>query len=166
MNDQKKIKLLHIITGLNTGGAESMLYKLLTKTDRTAFYPEVISLTSVGPIGEKIKALGIEVRALGMSRGVPDPCSIFRLGRLLRQSGLILFKLDATPIIGDWLPLAGGVPVVWEFATATLTLGKQVMTIWTAKACARFSNRLPNKIICCSEASKRVHAKLAMILKK
>ncbi|HHT47196.1 MAG TPA: glycosyltransferase, partial [Firmicutes bacterium] len=38
--------------------------------------------------------------------------------------------------------------------------GNKRTTIWTAKACARFSNRLPNKIICCSEASKRVHAKL------
>ena len=29
--------MIHIITGLNTGGAETMLYKLLTKADRTAF---------------------------------------------------------------------------------------------------------------------------------
>lgn len=156
--------ILHIITGLNTGGAETMLYKLLTKADRTAFYPEVISLTSVGPIGEKIKALGIEVQALGMSRGVPDPRSIFRLGRLLRQKRPHLIQTwmyHADLIGGLAAKLAGGVPVIWGIRHSNLDPeGNKRTTIWTAKACARFSNRLPNKIICCSEASKRVHAKL------
>ena len=119
-------------------------YKLLTKADRTAFYPEVISLTSVGPIGEKIKALGIEVQALGMSRGVPDPRSIFRLGRLLRQKRPHLIQTwmyHADLIGGLAAKLAGGVPVVWGIRHSNLDPeGNKRTTIWTAKACARFSN--------------------------
>ncbi len=37
-------KVLHIITGLGTGGAERMLVALLEATDRSRFQPEVVSL--------------------------------------------------------------------------------------------------------------------------
>ena len=101
---------------------------------------------------------------MGMSRGVPDPRSIFRLGRLLRQKRPHLIQTwmyHADLIGGLAAKLAGGVPVIWGIRHSNLDPeGNKRTTIWTAKACARFSNRLPNKIICCSEASKRVHAKL------
>ena len=51
---ERPIRLLHLITSLSVGGAEEMLYKLLSKMDRQAFSPEVWSLTGVGPVGEKI----------------------------------------------------------------------------------------------------------------
>ncbi len=48
-------KIAHIITGLNIGGAETMLYKLLSGMDHKAFEPRVVSLTDIGPVGDKIK---------------------------------------------------------------------------------------------------------------
>ncbi len=50
-----------------------MLYKLLSKIDRKRFDVSVISLTDVGPVGEKIKELGVPVIGLGMKRGIPNP---------------------------------------------------------------------------------------------
>ena len=55
------IKIGHIITGLGSGGAENMLYKLLKYSNRDKFYHEVISLLDEGVYGEKIKALGYKV---------------------------------------------------------------------------------------------------------
>jgi hypothetical protein len=67
------LKLIHIITGLNTGGAENMLYKLVSHMDKDEFFNKVISLTDIGPIGEKIQSMGVPVYALGMKVGVPNP---------------------------------------------------------------------------------------------
>ena len=45
---QRVARITHIITGLNVGGAEMMLYNLLAHTDRSRFAPEVISLLEPG----------------------------------------------------------------------------------------------------------------------
>ena len=48
------VRIAHIITGLNTGGAETMLYKLLSGTDRARFNPLVISLVDNGSQAARI----------------------------------------------------------------------------------------------------------------
>jgi glycosyltransferase involved in cell wall biosynthesis len=71
--------VLHVITDLETGGAEMMLLKLLSAHRRTE--PAVISLIGTGAtIGGRIAALGIPVAALGLRRSAT---SVLRLGRLL-----------------------------------------------------------------------------------
>jgi len=55
------IKLLHVITTLDTGGAEKTLYKLLSRLNRERFWCEVISLTTNGPVGAQVQALGVQV---------------------------------------------------------------------------------------------------------
>ena len=40
-----KVKVMHVITGLETGGAEMMLYNLISHLDRALFETEVVSLT-------------------------------------------------------------------------------------------------------------------------
>ena len=67
------MKIMHVIAGLSMGGAQMMLYKLLSQLDRTAFAAEVISLADVGPLDKKIRALGVPVRVLGMRAGIPNP---------------------------------------------------------------------------------------------
>ena len=80
------MRIAHVITGLATGGAEVMLYNLLGKLDAQLFEPAVVSLMDIGPVGEKIQALNIPVHALGMSRGVPNPCAVVRLATWLRST--------------------------------------------------------------------------------
>ena len=69
----RPIRITHIITGLNLGGAEMMLYRVLLQMNCDAFQAEVISMRDMGALGEKIAKLGIPVRTLNMRRGVPDP---------------------------------------------------------------------------------------------
>jgi glycosyltransferase involved in cell wall biosynthesis len=61
-------KIIHIINGLGSGGAENMLYKLLKYSDKERYYHEVISLLDEGVIGEKIKTLGIKVHCLNINK--------------------------------------------------------------------------------------------------
>ena len=70
-----------VITGLSTGGAETMLLKLLERIDRSRFSFHVFSLTSLGEIGPRIQALGIPVEAMGMNRRLPNPFVVAALAR-------------------------------------------------------------------------------------
>lgn len=60
--------MVHIITGLGSGGAENMLYKLLKYSDRNQYYHEVISLMDAGIYGNKIENLGIMVHCLNLNK--------------------------------------------------------------------------------------------------
>jgi glycosyltransferase involved in cell wall biosynthesis len=74
------MKIVFLITGLSTGGAEVMLYKLLSRIDRQRFSPIVISLMGLDKWGDRIQALDIPVHALGMSQGsVPTPGTMLKL---------------------------------------------------------------------------------------
>ncbi len=80
-----KVVLLYITTGLFTGGAERMLYNLLSRINRLRFEPIVVSLVDRGTFGDRIEALGIPVYTIGMKRGMPTPAAILRLIRTVRQ---------------------------------------------------------------------------------
>ena len=80
-----KIKVTFVITGLSTGGAEMMLFKLLEHIDRNRTELHVFSLTTMGELGGRIAALGIPVEALGMRPGLPSPLAFMRLVKRLRD---------------------------------------------------------------------------------
>lgn len=78
-------KILHIIPGLATGGAQMMLYKLLSRTDRSRFEPTVVVLMNKSTVGEMIESLGIPVYAIGLSRGKPTIGGMLRLLTHIRR---------------------------------------------------------------------------------
>lgn len=57
------MKVVHIIIGLNVGGAELMLKRLVLH--KGYFKHEVISLMDLGIIGQDLKLQGIPVHTLG-----------------------------------------------------------------------------------------------------
>ena len=76
------MRVAHVITDLDPDGAQTMLYRLLSRTDPAIFETEVISLRANGEMSPKIEALGIRVRSLGMSHGVPGPLAVLQLALL------------------------------------------------------------------------------------
>ena len=82
--ESDKPRILHVITGLATGGAEMMLLKLLSAT-RDKYGEAVISLKDEGTIGPRIKDLGVPVWGLGLHTVAPNPLFLFRLRHLVRQ---------------------------------------------------------------------------------
>ncbi len=80
------MKIAYVITGLYTGGAEIMLYNLLSKINRERFDPVVVSLMDKGTWGDRFEALGIPLYTIGMKQGIPPtPDVMWRLINLLRQ---------------------------------------------------------------------------------
>jgi len=60
-------KICHVITSLNQGGAEEMLYKLLEHGHRKKFEHIVVSLQTKGVYGDQLEGLGIPVYALSIT---------------------------------------------------------------------------------------------------
>lgn len=147
-----------------------MLYKLLSCLNETTFHTEVVSLVAVGAVGEKIRALRVPVRALGMRRGVPNPLGLWRLARWLRRDppDMVQTWLYHADLIGGLAAkLAGGIPVAWNIRHSTLDPeGYRRSSFWTVSACAQLSRWLPTRIICCSEASQHTHAALGYAVER
>ena len=59
------MKVLHVITGLDVGGAEIQLAMILKYTRHDS---DVVTLYNPGPVAEQIRAAGTSVRDLGMRR--------------------------------------------------------------------------------------------------
>ena len=73
------MKVLHVITGLEAGGAEIQLAMLVRHTRHDA---DVITLYNPGSVADQIRAAGTSVRDLGMRRNT-------ELGALLRLRSMI-----------------------------------------------------------------------------
>jgi glycosyltransferase involved in cell wall biosynthesis len=157
------IKITHIISGLQADGAETVLHSITSRMDRNRFANEVISLTDLGPMAERLTTSGAPVRALGMRRGTANPLRILRLAEWLKKSRpqvIQTWMYHADLIGGTAAYLAGKLPVVWGIHHTNLDPDQNKRTtIWTARACARLSRRLPERIVCCSEASRNAHSR-------
>lgn len=155
---------MHVITGLETGGAEMMLYKLLRHLPRDVVSCEVVSLTTDGSLAAKIRELGIPVYALGASRGVPDLRAVTRLIHRLRASRpqvVQTWMYHADLVGGLAAKLARSIPVAWNIRQSNLDPAhNKRLTLWTAKICARLSRPIPARIVCCSDAAARIHREM------
>ena len=166
----KPHSVLYVITGLFRGGAELMLYRLLSRLDRTRFTPQVVSLLDHGPVSRKIQALGIPVRSLGMKRGIPNPAVVLRLAGWLRQDPpdmMQTWMYHADLVGGLAAQLVGNIPVAWGIRHSDLNSETSSrLTHLTVKTCAILSRWLPDRIVCCSEASRQVHTALGYAAEK
>ncbi|MCS6777278.1 MAG: glycosyltransferase [Chloroherpetonaceae bacterium] len=157
-------EVCHIITGTDTGGAEAMLYKLLSAVDQRRFRMQVISLMPVGAVGQQIAALGVPVRSLQIARGRFSPGALGRLTRWLAE-----MRPD---VVQTWMyhaDLLGGVAarlarcrrVFWNIRNGTFDpRTSKRTTMLVARACARLSRRVPDRILCCSEVARQAHEAL------
>jgi len=76
------MRVTFVTSGLETGGAESVLLRLLPAMRAFGVESAVVSLRSVGTVGPLLQARSISVLALGM----PAPASVlFGLRRLARE---------------------------------------------------------------------------------
>ncbi|HEX8183256.1 MAG TPA: glycosyltransferase [Blastocatellia bacterium] len=155
------MKVAHIITALRAEGAQTMLYKLLSRMEKSRFESVVVSLSGQGVFAERFAGLNVPVYSIDMKTGLPTPAAAFRLVRKIRE-----IKPD---LIQGWMyhgnlaaQLAGGlmparVPVIWNIRGAHYILKNEKpvtrAVIWVG---AKLSS-LPAKIINNSEESALGH---------
>ena len=156
-----KIKILHIITGLNVGGAERFLHELLANGLSTNCENRVISLSTMGEYGPKLEALGVLVTCLGMHPRRPSVQAIRVLQRCLQefQPGIIQGWMYHGNLMASLATkLAPGKPsVVWNVRGALYDLGEQKRnTQWIIRL-TKWISRQPNHILYNSHLSREHH---------
>lgn len=79
-----KTFVLHITVGLNLGGAEKLIYDVVTRTDPQKFHVEVLALKHGGPVAEMLRKKGVPVTILG-GCGPWDLLAFVKAFRFLRS---------------------------------------------------------------------------------
>lgn len=157
------LHICHIITDLSIGGAEVVLTRLLEKMPRDRFNHRVVSLTSDGPLGDRLRALGVPVHALGMRPGVPSPFLVLRLAGWLGRwkPDIVQTWMYHSDLIGGLAGWYAGVPVLWNLRNSNLdTSRSRSSTRLVVQLCARISHSLPVKIVSCAHSAASLHANL------
>lgn len=154
------MKILHVISGLDVGGAQMMLLRLARHASPGVAHA-VVSLTHADPMGRRFEEIDVPVQALRM-RGFFDlPVAIRAIRRRLReeQPDLLQTWLYHADLVGGLAAWGLGVPVLWNLRHTDLTPGRNKRTtLWAMRACSWLSSRLPRRIISCSRTAARVHA--------
>jgi glycosyltransferase involved in cell wall biosynthesis len=158
--------IVHVITALGPGGAESVLGQLVTERRDSTFEHVVISLVDGHwpgwPLKERIEAAGVRVIVLGARRGSIDPRVILRLARVLRQerpAAVQTWMYHADLVGGLAARLAGNPPVAWNIRNGTLAPAfSKRLTLIIARVNALLSRWVPKVIVCCAESVKSIHA--------
>lgn len=156
------MKVLHVITGLNRGGAEAMLVKLLAGMDRNRFDQVVVSLMPEGGNRPDIEAMGIPVHDLGMERGLPGPVALFRMAKLARRLApdLVQGWMYHGNLAAHYMRRFHEAPEVWNVRHSVHDLGhEKPLTGSIIKLGARLSGR-PRRIVFNSEVSRDQHVAL------
>src|SRR5215472_11391624 len=157
-------KIMHVITTLGPAGAETMLCRIVSGMDGSRFENEIVSLTGILDLAQKMEGIGVRVRTLGMKKSLPNPLLVMRLAKWIRESrpDVIHTWMYHANLVGALAArLAGDVPVVWAIHHSALDprVDKR-RTVLVSRVCAFLSRKFPARIVCCSEASQRLHKKL------
>ena len=168
MTDDGRIKVMHVITGLDIGGAEGMLYALATSPAAKDLDQSIVSLVPGGHYTDLLRQAGVPVDSLGMRRGVPSPGAVLALARLIKRGrpDVVqgwMYHADLMAMLG--LALSGRrkhTRLAWGLRASTLEgpgfgLGfRAVRRAWIAMS------RCPDAVIANSQAGIDVHAALGM----
>jgi len=158
------MKILHVITGLDVGGAETTLHRLATTMDPARFACRVVSLVAPGEMGRRLAKEGVGVDSLGMRRGVPSPAGLARLAGMMRsfRPQVVQTWLYHADLLG-WASRALAFPVgarprlVWNIRCAFMDLARYPRTTaLTLRACAVLS-RFPDAVVTNSAAARDFH---------
>jgi glycosyltransferase involved in cell wall biosynthesis len=152
--------VFHLIVGLDAGGAEKMLFRLVSALPHHKHV--VVSLTGIGLVGKQLIDSGHNVHAVDLK--LFNTCfaliSLWRLIKQYRPDVLQTWMYHSDLLGGMVGRLAGIRNVVWNVRNTEIPQKKFSVTGFIVKLCALFSYVLPRTIVCCSTASLISHVKL------
>ncbi len=152
------MKIMHVITGLSSGGAEAVLFRLTT-TDKQNSH-QVISLMDEGIYGERLISSGIQVHTLNMPRGRVTIRGISKLYMLFKniKPDIVQTWMYHPDLIGGILArLAGVSSVIWGIRGPFNRELTSLQTNITIRLCALFSKWVPSMIVSNSQHAAEVH---------
>ena len=156
--DEGAIRVCHVITTTERGGAETQLLRLVQALGAPEFRHQVVGLRPEGELAGPMRAAGAEVLSLGLRPG---------LGALVRGTLALrrIIAAGAAHLVQTWLYHAdllgalavGGRPLVWGLRNSDLDFSRRARTTRAVvRACAWLSWR-PRVIVANAQAGARLH---------
>jgi len=155
------MKILHVISNLGDGGAEGVLFRLVTADKK--FNHVVISMDGSGKYGPMMESCGVDLFVLNMGQWRLLYKNIFLLFKLIRQ-----VKPD---VLQTWMPhadlvagvigrLTGLKSIFWGVRHSSLDREKaNGLTVKIVRVNSWLSNYVPSGIISCAQSAADIHIK-------
>ena len=157
------MKVVHVITGLGRGGAESVLLQLCSASQGSELQHTVISLTDRGDMASGLEAAGVRVIDLGIDSPLSALLAVWRLRGILRALDpdvVQTWMYHADLLGGIAARLAGIRALVWGIrSTVTDSQSIKRSTRVLIRVCAWLSRGMPVRIVVCAHDSADSHAR-------
>ena len=155
------MNILHIIVGLESGGAERALQRMVEfDVGNTSCTHAVVSLTDAGTIGPELRRQGVDVLVLRLRSALDLPRVFWRLLGIVRtrRPDIVQTWMYHADFLGGLAArLAGPYALVWCVRTTDLPAGNWSVTAVLRWVCARLSHWIPGAIVCAAQASRVSH---------
>lgn len=79
-------RVVHVISGLGLGGAETMLVQLATRLQQRGYQQHVVSLNGLGVLADRLAQAGVQVTDLGIRSTFDLGPALIRLRRVLQET--------------------------------------------------------------------------------
>jgi len=168
------MKIVHIITDLDTGGAETMLHKLLASLRDEKLNSLVIVLMGRGAITKQIETLNVKVEMLDLVQGErPSWQTIKKLRQFMRafnpdivQGWMYHGDIVATVAVFLFDPMRRKVKLFWNVRQTLYDINSEkIQTRWLI-VLGRWLSFFPHSIIYNSNLSAEQHCNVGYLSKK
>lgn len=160
------MKVIHVITGLSSGGAENMLARIVKMSAAgTGVDTVVVSLQDEGSLGREIAEAGVQIRCLNIKGPVSLVRGFFDLCRLLRVEKpdavmSWLYHADLLALPACILSGIGAKKLSWNIRCAFLDFSQYAPIMRVIVSALAGASSLPGCVAHNSEAGRTVHTKL------
>lgn len=161
------MKVLHVISSLGIGGAETVLVRLILNDSHCKHI--VVSMMDDGEYSLNLIEAGIPVYSLNMFRGQFEPLKAFKLFRLIRslKPEVVQTWMYHADLFGGVIArLAGVRKVFWNIRSAFIPRHMPKSTRLSIRCGAFLSRSVPKAIVVNSEHACTVHRRLGYSGKK
>jgi len=156
------MNILHIITGLNDGGAEAVLYRLCAYDKE--YKQTVISLMDEGKYGPLLEDAGVDVHCLNMPSGRVTLSGLYQLFKLIRKlkPDVVQTWMYHADLLGGAIARVAGINnIVWGIRHTSHDAKSSSLSIRViTRLCGYLSPIIPRKIVSCSVNAVPVHVAL------
>jgi len=156
------IKILHVISSLNDGGAEGVMTRLATNKDKE-FKHFVIALKEGGKYSSILESSNVDVKVFSISN---IASAIIHLPRL----AIYIYKISPD-IVQTWMyhaDVIGGIlakilgikSVIWNVRSGEFHPGQKLSTKIFIKLSSLLSGSIPSKVVSCSKRAIQIHKEI------
>lgn len=152
--------VIHIISGLKVGGAESMLLRLL-KSNPSDVKTSIIALDPHGGMQERFNEIGVELIILNLKKNFfSDFIKLIKILKQRKPNVVQTWLYHADLFGGIAARLAGIEKIYWGIRNTKIPQSFISSTGIVVLINAALSYVVPNKIVCCALSAKKYHQKL------